>query len=98
QLSDARRPSSLGKLGRRLTPSYRRVESAVAVARLTARLPSPETAAGCPSAYSSPPGRCCGLVQAMAAVGGASGADGLNAASFDIDASQQQFLTAPPYA
>jgi hypothetical protein len=34
----------------------------------------------------------------MAAVGGASGADGLNAAGFDIDVSPQQFLTAPQHA
>jgi hypothetical protein len=35
----------------------------------------------------------------MAGLGGGSGAaDGLNAAGFGIDASQQQFLTAPQHA
>jgi hypothetical protein len=44
-------------------------------------------------------GDAAGLVQAMAAVGGGSGgAEGLNAAGFDIDVSQQQFLTTPQYA
>ena len=43
-------------------------------------------------------GDAAALVQAMAGVGGSGGADGLNAAGFDIDVSQQQFLTAPQYA
>jgi hypothetical protein len=38
-------------------------------------------------------------MQAMAGLGGGSGAaDRLNAAGFDIDVPQQQFLTAPQYA
>jgi hypothetical protein len=39
------------------------------------------------------------FVQAMAEFGGAGdAADGLNAAGFGADASQQQFLTAPQHA
>jgi hypothetical protein len=65
---------------------------------LTARLLPAETAAGRRPHIRLRPGDAAALVQAMAGLGGASGADGLNPAGFDIDVSQQQFLTAPQYA